>query len=196
MRLALVAELRAGLRDCYVVGAQTLQIAIQLLKEEQFDLVIIDPGLPGFDPTSREDRFYAVATIVEAAPAATHIIITGSDDEAEALACRVLGIRGYVSKTGLNQGALQNVIEQIRKGDFLLRLSESGSPKPDIRFPTLTPREDEIIAMMMSRRAGMKRREVFERMASNAGINVASAEKYYKQAKAKLVKLGRVPRGL
>lgn len=33
-------------------------------------------------------------------------------------------------------------------------------------------------------------------MAAKAGINAASAEKYYKQARAKLLRLGRLPRGL
>lgn len=196
MRLALMAELRAGLRDCYVAGAQTLQLARQLLKEDQFDLVITDPGLPGFDPVSRHDRLHVVETIIEAAPGATHIVVTGSDDEAEALACRLLGARGYVCKTGLSQGELPLVLEQIDRGGFSIQLSDLDASKLDVRFPTLTPREDEILAMMMHRKTGTKRREVFYKMASKAGINAASAERYYKQARAKLLKMGRLPKGL
>ena len=196
MRLALMTELRAGLRDCYVAGAQTLPMARQLLAQDQFDLVITDPGLPGFDPTSRHDRLHVVETIIEAAPDAAHIVVTGSDDEDEALACRLLGAKGYVCKTGLAPGALHNVLEQIDKGETPIRLSELDAAKPDVRFPTLTPREDEILAMMMRRKAGTKRREVFETMAAKVGINAASAERYYKQARAKLLKLGRLPKGL
>lgn len=196
MRLALMTELRAGLRDCYVAGAQTLPMARQLLEQDQFDLVITDPGLPGFDPTSRQDRLHVVETIIEAAPDAAHIVVTGSDDEDEALACRLLGAKGYVCKTGLAPGALQNVLEQIDRGESPIRLSELDAAKPDVRFPTLTPREDEILAMMMRRKAGTKRREVFETMAAKVGINAASAERYYKQARAKLLKLGRLPKGL
>ena len=196
MRLALMTELRAGLRDCYVAGAQTLPMARQLLEQDQFDLVITDPGLPGFDPTSRHDRLHVVETIIEAAPDAAHIVVTGSDAEDEALACRLLGAKGYVCKTGLAPGELHNVLEQIDRGEAPIRLSELDAAKPDVRFPTLTPREDEILAMMMRRRAGTKRREVFETMAAEVGINAASAEKYYKQARAKLLKLGRLPKGL
>jgi DNA-binding NarL/FixJ family response regulator len=196
MRLALMAELRSSLRDCYVTGAQALPVACQLLEEDQFDLVITDPGLPGFDPTSAEDRLHVVKTIVGAAPDAAHIVVTGSDDQDEAMACRLLGVHGYVCKTGLSQGELPLVLEQIDKGDFSLRLSKRHTPSPDLRFPTLTPREDEIIAMMMRRQPGTKRREVFEKMAKQFGINAASAEKYYKQARAKLLKLGRLPKGL
>jgi DNA-binding NarL/FixJ family response regulator len=196
MRLALMAELRTCLRDCYVAGAQALPVACQLLQEDQFDLVITDPGLPGFDPISPKDRLHVVETIVGAAPSAAHIVVTGSADEDEAMACRLLGVQGYVCKTGLSQGELPLVLEQIDRGDFSLRLSKPHTPNPDLRFPTLTPREDEIIAMMMRRKPGTKRREVFEEMAHQFGINAASSEKYYKQARAKLLKLGRLPKGL
>lgn len=196
MRLALMAELRAGLRDCYVAGAQTLPMAQQLLEQDQFDLVITDPGLPGFDPTSRHDRLHVVETIIEAAPGAAHIVVTGSDDEDEAVACRLLGARAYVCKTGLSQGELPLVLEQIDRGEFSIHLSDLDTSKLDVRFPTLTPREDEILAMMMHRNTGTKRRAVFQEMATKAGINAASAERYYKQARAKLLKLGRLPEGL
>ena len=196
MRLALMAELRAGLRDCYVAAAQTLPTAQQLLEQDQFDLVITDPGLPGFDPTSRNDRLQVVETIIEAAPCAAHIVVTGSDDEDEAVACRLLGVRAYVCKTGLSQGDLPLVLEQIDRGEFSIQLSDLDTPKLDLRFPTLTPREDEILAMMMHRNSGTKRRAVFQEMATKAGINAASVERYYKQARAKLLKLGRLPEGL
>lgn len=196
MRLALMTEIRAGLPDCYVAGAQTLQLAKRLLDEDRFDLVITDPGLPGFDPTSREHRLHVVETVVVAAPGATHIVVTGTDDRDEAMACRDLGANGYVCKTGLSGGDLPIVIDQIARGGFSVRLSEVHDSKPDRRFPTLTPREDEILAMMMRRKPDTRRREVFERMASKAGINAASAEKYYKQARAKLLKLGRLPKGI
>ena len=50
---------------------------------------------------------------------------------------------------------------------------------------------------MMRRPAGTKRRDVFERHGrTDSGIDAASAEKYYKQARAKLLKLGRLPKGL
>jgi hypothetical protein len=50
--------------------------------------------------------------------------------------------------------------------------------------------------MMMRRQHGAKRRAIFESMAERFGIDAASAEKYYKQARAKLLKLGQLPKGL
>lgn len=196
MRLALMAELRGRLRDCYLAGAQTLELARQLLEDDHFDLVVTDPGLPGFDPTSQADRLLVVETIIKAAPEAMHVVVTGSDDQEEAMACRQLGAHGYVCKTGLSQGDLPSVVDQISHGDFLLRLSQAASRRPEMNFPTLSPREDEVLSMMISRREGTRRREIFEKMAVKTGINTSSAEKYYKQARAKLLKLGRLPKGL
>jgi hypothetical protein len=96
----------------------------------------------------------------------------------------------------LSHGDLPRVLDEIGRGEFASRLSTSGPFDPDLRFPTLTPREDQIITMMMRRKTGMRRREVFERMAAEAGISPTSAEKYYKLARAKLLKLGRLPKGL
>ncbi len=79
MRLALISELKAALRDCIVQGAATWEIASGLLREHSFDLVIIDPGLPGFDPTSPQHRLAVVKAVVDASPDALHIVVTGSD---------------------------------------------------------------------------------------------------------------------
>jgi hypothetical protein len=51
--------------------------------------------------------------------------------------------------------------------------------------------------MMAQRAPGVKRKEVFEIMAGRLGIDVGSAEKYYNQARAKLLKQGQpLPQGL
>ena len=71
MRQALMAELQAGLDDCFISGAQTFAMAQRLLAEDQFDLVVTDPGLPGFDPTSRRDRLLVVETMIRSAPTST-----------------------------------------------------------------------------------------------------------------------------
>lgn len=196
MRLALIAELKAGFPDCYIAGVQTFDLAIRLLANEDFDVVIIDPGLPGFDPMSSSDRLQVVERIVQLAPGALHIVVTGSDTNTEAKACRSLGVAAYLGKTGLSEGALGQILKQITRDGFSLRPSLADARSPDIYFPGLTPREQQVMAMMMCRRPGMKRRDVFEGMAARAAIDAASAEKYYKQARAKLLKRGRLPEGL
>ena len=196
MRLALIAELKAGFPDCYIAGVQTFELAIHLLAGEDFDVVIIDPGLPGFDPMSSTDRLHVVERIVQLAPEALHLVVTGSDTKAEAAACKSLGVAAYLGKTGLSEGALGQVMKQITRDGFSLRHSLAIAQTPDIHFPGLTPREQQVMAMMMCRRPGMKRRDVFAGMAAHTAIDAASAERYYKQARAKLLKRGRLPEGL
>lgn len=196
MRLALTAELKAGFPDCYIAGVQTFELATRLLADEEFDVVIIDPGLPRFDPMSSTDRLHVVERIVRSAPDALHIVVTGSDTKPEAAACRALGVAAYLGKTGLAEGELGQVLKQITRNGFSLRHSLADAHLPDIHFPGLTPREQQVIAMMMCRQPGTKRRDVFEGMAARVAIDAASAEKYYKQARAKLLKRGRLPQGL
>ncbi|MBS4018158.1 MAG: response regulator [Dechloromonas sp.] len=196
MRQALMAELQAGLDDCFISGAQTYALAQRILSEERFNLVITDPGLPGFDPTSKRDRLLVVETIIRAAPAAIHVVVTGSDSKDEAIACRELGASAYLAKTGLSPGTLCEVLGQVAQDTFPLRYATTDAQVPEFNVSGLTPREGRVIELLLARRQEEKRREVFERMARELSIDAASAERYYKQARAKLLKLGPLPRGL
>ncbi|MBU2146975.1 MAG: response regulator [Alphaproteobacteria bacterium] len=196
MLQALMVELKASLGDCFIAGAQTYALAHQILTEDQFDVVVIDPGLPGFDPTSQQDRLTVVETIIRAAPSAVHIVITGSDNQTEACACRQLGAAAYLAKTGLSPGSLRGVLDEVARAEFSLRYSAADAQSPEVQFSGLTPRESRVIALLLNRQPGETRRDVFEAMAVELNIDAASVEKYYKQARAKLLKRGRLPKGL
>jgi DNA-binding NarL/FixJ family response regulator len=196
MRQALMAELQAGLADCFISGAQTYAVARRLLSEERFDLVVTDPGLPGFDPTSDRDRLMVVETIIRAAPTAIHVVVTGSDSKDEASACRGLGASAYVAKTGLSPGTLCEILGQIAQDAFPLRYATADAQYPEINVSGLTPREGRVVELLLARRPEETRRRVFEQMACDLNIDSASAERYYKQARAKLLKLGPLPKGL
>jgi len=196
MRLALIQELKASLADCLLLGAPTLEIAKQQLGSHDVDLAIIDPGLPGFDPTSRTHRLWVIEQIVEASPSAIHLVITGSDSLEEAEDCRRLGVAGYVSKTGLMRGSLGQVLEDVSNSGFSIRLSQTKHMTADVHYPGLTAREQEIVDWMRRRQRGMKRRDIYEQMGERFGIDPGSVEKYYKQARAKLLKRGHLPKGV
>ena len=196
MRLALIQELKTNLTECVLLGAPTLEMAKEQLGSQEIDLAIIDPGLPGFDPTSRSHRLWVVEQIVEASPSAIHLVITGSDSLEEAEACRTLGAAGYVSKTGLTRGLLGQVLEDISTSGFSIRLSETKHLTVDVHYPGLTAREQEIIDWMRQRRRGMTRREIYEQMGERFGIDPGTVEKYYKQARAKLLKRGYLAKGV
>lgn len=196
MRQALMIELKDCLGDCFIAGAQTYALAHQILAEDEFDLVVIDPGLPGFDPTSRRDRLTVIETIIRAAPSAVHIVVTGSDDDKEASACRELGASAYLAKTGLSRGSLREILDQVERDEFSLRYSAARAQSPEVHFSGLTPRESRVVELLHSRQPAETKRDIFEKMAVELQIDASSTEKYYKQARAKLLKLGRLPKGL
>jgi DNA-binding NarL/FixJ family response regulator len=195
MRLALIHELKAVLKDCIVQGAATWESASRLLKDHDFDLVIIDPGLPGFDPTSPLHRLTVVKEVVEACPNALHIVVTGSDSPEEGEKCRRLGANAYIGKTGLDRDTLISILQNISETGFSLSLSEVKERTPEFYYSGLTPREQEIIDFMRRRPRGAKRREIYEQMGDQFGIDPYTVEKYYKQARAKLIKNGLFPKG-
>ncbi len=197
MRLALMEQVRASFESCVVIGAETLELAAQELEKDNFDLVVIDPGLPGFDPTSQADRITVVDKIIEASPSAIHIVVTGSDNTSEASVFRRIGAAGYVGKTGFEPGVFSDVLDDISTNGFSIRLSRVAMTIPDYRYSGLTPREQEVVDMMTHREPGMSRKQIYELIADRLGIDAGSAEKYFKQARAKLMKHGhRLPQGL
>ena len=196
MRLALIQELKTNLTECVLLGAPTLEIAKKLLESQDVDLAVIDPGLPGFDPTSRSDRLWVVEQVVEASPSAIHLVVTGSDSLEEAEECRRLGVAGYVSKTGLMRGLLGQVLEDVSHNGFSIRLSDTEHLTADVHYPGLTAREQEILDWMRRRQRGMKRRDIYEQMGERFGIDPGTVEKYYKQARAKLLKQGHLTKGV
>ncbi|MCX8571096.1 response regulator [Aminobacter sp. MET-1] len=103
MRLTVMEIIEEHFSGCNVEGAQTLEAALALLKPNAFDLVVIDPGLPGFNPGLDEDRVSVVTQIVKASPHAKHLVLTGTDSETEADVMREIGINGYVAKIGLSR---------------------------------------------------------------------------------------------
>lgn len=195
MRLALMGELKESLHDCMTFGAESLELALQLLDGEDFDLVIIDPGLPGFDPTSYTDRLTVVEKLIEASPSAIHLIVTGSDSRKEAEACRRLGAACYVGKTGLPQGMLASILEDISSSGFAVRLSLMEMHRPEIHYSGLAQREQQIVDMMARRERGMTRQQIYCQMAARLDIDPGTVEKYFKQARAKLLKQGCLPKG-
>ncbi|GAA5628146.1 hypothetical protein Brsp05_03442 [Brucella sp. NBRC 12953] len=198
MRMALMAELEANRGDGCALGAQTFELACDLLACQHFDLLVIDPGLPGFDPTSVEARLAVVKQLIEGSPHAIHIIVTGSDSACEADACRALGAAFYLAKTGLYKGTLARILREVDTvaDAFCLRLSKAVMTTPDFHCSQLTAREQDIINSLLGRSAGVKKKQVYSEMAERLAIDAGTVEKYYKQARKKLIKLNQLPKGI
>lgn len=126
MRLALIAETKEVLSECFVIGAGALHSALDGLEATGFDLVSIDPGLPGLEPNCDRDRQMVVELLIEASPGAIHLVITRSDSAAEGWACRGLGAAGHFSKADLTCGALGEVLHDIRPHRDVISLVSSN----------------------------------------------------------------------
>jgi DNA-binding NarL/FixJ family response regulator len=99
MRLALVREMQAAIPACVIHAAATMETALELIRTNQFALILIDPGLPGFDPGSVVDRIQTISAIVSRTPTAIHVVITGSESAQEWEDAQRLGVAGYIAKT-------------------------------------------------------------------------------------------------
>ncbi|ATU92381.1 response regulator [Phyllobacterium zundukense] len=196
MRLALAHELQAALPDSIVHAAATLEIALDLIQSIPFALVLIDPGLPGYDQRSEDDRLTAVRTIVEQSPAAIHIVVTGSDSSEEWETCRNMGVAGYIAKNSLKPGTMSTILGRIADHGYCVGLMHETSAAPEVYHSALTPREQEVLGWMRQRPAGVSRKEIYDRLGEQMNIDAGSAERYYKRARAKLLKFGQLPNSL
>ena len=111
MRLALVHELQAAIPACVVHAAATIATALELIEANQFALILIDPGLPGYDPRSEMDRLKTISTVVERTPAAIHIVITGAESAQEWEEVRTIGVAGYIAKNSLKPGTMTAILQ-------------------------------------------------------------------------------------
>ncbi|SFI53222.1 MULTISPECIES: response regulator transcription factor [unclassified Phyllobacterium] len=190
MRLALVHELQTAFPASVVHAAGSISTVIELAELIPFALVLIDPGLPGYDPHSARDRLHVIRSIVEQTPAAIHVVITGSDSLEEWEACQRLGVAGYIAKNNLRPGAMADIVQEIAEAGKSVGLDHDESTEPEVYHSALSPREQEVLVWMRQRPSGVSRKEIYDQLGSHLNIDAASAERYYKRAKAKLLKIG------
>jgi DNA-binding NarL/FixJ family response regulator len=180
-----------------ILVAGTLERAKHLLRDSEFDLVVTDVGLPGFDPTSEADRLTVIREVAAAANETTHIVMTGSPTVGESEECRRLGCAAYIGKNGLGSDLLQNILSRTTDGEFVAQLPEAEEPEADFRlhYSDLTQREEEIFNRVLQRTPGTTRTEVFEEVKELWGLKSGeTVKKYYKTARAKLARNGLLPK--
>ncbi len=196
MRLALVHELQAAIPDCVIHAAATAEAALELINSNQFALILIDPGLPGYDPRSEVDRLRTISTIVERSPAAIHIVVTGAESAEEWEQVRNFGVAGYIAKNSLKPGTMAAILQTIADHGRCVGLMHETSISPEVYHTLLSPREQELVQWMIQRPEGTSRKVIYDQLGNHLNIDAASAERYYKRARAKLLKFGQLPNSL
>jgi hypothetical protein len=149
--------------------------ALELVRTTPFALVLIDPGLPGYDPRSKYDRLMVIRSVVEQSPTAIHIAVTGSDSKEEWDACRTIGVAGYIAKNSLKPGTMTNILEKIADHGFCVGLMHETSNAPEVYHSALSPREQEVLAWMRQRHAGVGRKVIYEQLGEHMPRSTRSA---------------------
>ena len=145
-----------------VEGACDLPTARAALAAADFDLVLLDLKMPGMSGAE------GVSAVVSAAPTTPVVVVSASENPADARAALGAGAVGYIAKS----------VEPERFADALRQLLATGEPcvegvaeQPDAR---LTDRQVEIVGLI---RDGHSNRDIARRLSITEGtvkIHVSS----------------------
>ncbi len=193
MRQMLMGELKSVLIDGVVHAAGTLDSALALCRNNDFDLVLIDPGLPGVRANVEVGQDSpSLKRSSRSVPQAIHIVITGSDERSSRHSRARSSVPTPMSRRSASIAtACERSFPSYPKPTSTCRVSETRSLAPEFLLsrPRLS-REQAIIDFMFHERRGMKGREAYAAIGTRFGITTDSAEKYYKRARAKLIRRG------
>lgn len=144
-------SLRRLLSDTFlvseVVEAEDLDAGLQLLSEgDTPDLIIADLNMPG---SSGPESMGALA---EAFPDSRVVVVSGSEQQEDVIACLTAGVSGYIPKS-LPVSELVEALRQVLSGGVYLpralrRRRGQGEPRPRRNlagFGALTPRQRDVL---------------------------------------------------
>lgn len=172
-----------------VHGVGTLDMALKSIAELPYELIILDPGLPGVDPNSSQARLSVVNVVRSASPSSKLIVLTGSMDENEAIAMRAVGADGYWAKTGLGPEDLRQQLRRINAGRYMVRLADVGAERREISLARLPARERQLAEFLLACPPDTKRKFLFEAAAKALNIDVETVRTYIKRIRRKIPEL-------
>lgn len=167
-------------------GASSLELALKSIAQQEYELIVLDPGLPGVPPHNSVARINVVSTVREAAPEARILIMTGSDDVDEAVAFRTAGADAYVAKTGMSRTKLLEQLRRMEPNRYPVKLADTTANHVEVSFSRLTGREREIAEILTAASPDRKRKDVYEDAAAQLGIDAESIRTYIKRIRRKL----------
>ncbi|MEM7524810.1 MAG: response regulator transcription factor [Pseudomonadota bacterium] len=138
----LFLQLRA---DADIHEASTLSEAQALNAKTQFDVVLLDPGLP--DLADLADA----QALAESANGAILVIVSGANRPEDVRTAMRLGARGYLSKSdpsAVTRKALDLVLEGGTSFPPLADQDGEGAFEPVEPLPDLTPRQSELLRLI------------------------------------------------
>lgn len=159
----------ASLPEYQIVGeAATGEQAIQLARQLQPDVALMDIQLSGAQHASGVNGIEATRRIVQTSPHIAVVIVTMFQDDDSVFAAMRAGARGYILK-GADQDEMLRVIRAAANGEALFGpeiakrlMNYFAAPQPPQLFPELTEREREILTLIAQ---GDNNAEIAEKLA-------------------------------
>jgi DNA-binding NarL/FixJ family response regulator len=130
--------------------AASLSEALELMSAQAYDLLLVDPSLPGFD------ELHSLEALCDQFPEVKIAIVSGSEKRDDILAAIIAGARGYIPKP-LPERQIARAIELVMQGaiyvpdalgkrDRTASASATSASGPN----ALTPRQRAVFAELLT----------------------------------------------
>jgi DNA-binding NarL/FixJ family response regulator len=159
-----LTALLSSLPDIEIVGTATNgREAVREVVTTRPDVALLDLKMPGLDGIG------ATREIAKMAPEVGVLVLTMSDDDDSVFAAMRAGARGYLVK-GVEQDDIARAIRSVAAGEAIfgpgvaqrvLGFLTTPSPRPEVAFPELTPREHDVLDLLA---AGHNNARIADRM--------------------------------
>jgi DNA-binding NarL/FixJ family response regulator len=161
-RMALVTILRSRLGFTDVVETASLDEALdQLANIQDISVALFDLAMPGMESAA------SLAAVREGFPDIRVAVVSGSTRRQDILMALEAGVHGYVPK-GLGAAELSQALRMVLDGSIYVppsladvprspgessRAPERGGPKPDEANLSLTPRQRDVLLLIVEGRS-------------------------------------------
>jgi len=159
-----LTALLSSLPDIEIVGTATNgREAVREVVTTRPDVALLDLKMPELDGIG------ATREIAKMAPEVGVLVLTMSDDDDSVFAAMRAGARGYLVK-GVEQDDIARAIRSVAAGEAIfgpgvaqrvLGFLTMPSPRPEVAFPELTPREHDVLDLLA---AGLNNARIADRM--------------------------------
>jgi DNA-binding NarL/FixJ family response regulator len=144
VRQGMSLVLKEAFDNAAVYQARDFESALLILKQETFDLLLLDINLPGGNTVNMIDQVKAVSGAVKI------LMFSAYDEEQYALRYLRAGANGYLNKLSTEQEIVNAVRSVIEKGEYISdKIREVAANNHHNPLETLSDRELQIAELLV-----------------------------------------------